>query len=403
MCVTNFSLFRSFRHRNYRLYFGGQLVSLTGTWMQATAQQWLVAKRLAGSPLQVGLVVTAATLPVFLFAMFGGALADRFPKRKLLVAAQTLAMFQAAGLCLLTALGHIQIWQVMCFAACLGCVNAIEMPTRHAFVVEMVGKEDLHNAIALNSSLFHLGRVIGPAFAGELIHLVGEAWCFGLNSLSFLAVIAGLLAMRLDDVRSASRQGSLREHLKAGVGYAWRTPLIRTILLLIAVSSLTGAAPLVLLPVFAKDVFHVGSQGYGYLLTASGVGSLAGAVFMGSRGKPAGLKRVVLWGCVGLGIALVCFAQAPFYWTAAALLIPVGFCFMVVMPGCNTLIQLAAPDAMRGRIMAVYSALFMGMNALGPLIAGSLAKWQGAPVAVTVMGLCCLTGALLPARAISRI
>ena len=371
--------------------------------MQSTAQQWLVTKRLAGSPLQVSLVVSAATLPVFLFALFGGALADRLPKRKLLVAAQTLALLQAAGLCLLTALGNIQIWQVMCFAACLGCVNAVEMPTRHAFVVEMVGKEDLHNAIALNSSLFHLGRVIGPAVAGELVHLVGEAWCFGLNSLSFLAVIVGLLAMRMENVRSAPRQGSLREHLKEGVGYAWRTPLIRTILMLIAVSSLTGAAPLVLLPIFAKDVFHVGAQGYGYLLTASGVGSLSGAVFMGSRGKPAGIRRVVLWGCMGLGIALVCFAQAPLYWTAVALLVPVGFCFMVVMPGCNTLIQLAAPDAMRGRIMAVYSALFMGMNALGPLIAGSLAKWQGAPLAVTLMGLCCLVGAFWPARAISRV
>ena len=370
--------------------------------MQATAQQWLVAKRLHGSPLDIGLVVSAATLPVFLFGVFGGALADRFPKRKLLVAAQTLAMLQAAGLCLLTALGHIQIWQVLCFAACLGCVNAVEMPTRHAFVVEMVGKEDLHNAIALNSSLFHLGRVLGPAVAGELVHLVGEAWCFGLNSLSFLAVIVGLLAMRMESVRFASREASLREHLKEGVGYAWRTPLIRTILLLIAVSSLCGAAPLVLLPVFAREVFHVGAQGYGYLVTASGVGSLAGAVFMGSRAKPSGIKRIVLWGCVGLGIALVCFAQAPFYWTAAALLIPVGFSFMVVMPGSNTMIQMAAPDEMRGRIMAVYSALFMGMNALGPLIAGSLAKWWGAPAAVTIMGLCCLVGAFWPARAVSR-
>ena len=400
--MAQISLFRSFRHRNYRLYFGGQLVSLTGTWMQATAQQWLVAKRLAGSPLQIGLVVSATTLPVFLFALFGGALADRFPKRKLLVAAQTLAMLQAAGLCLLTASGHIEIWHVMCFAACLGCVNAVEMPTRHAFAVEMVGKEDLHNAIALNSSLFHLGRVIGPALAGELVHLVGEAWCFGLNALSFLAVIAGLLAMRLTSVQPPPRQGNLGERLKEGLGYSWRNPLIRTILLLIAVSSLTGAAPLVLLPVFARDVFHVGSQEYGYLLTASGLGSLAGALFMGSRANPSGLRRIVLWGSLGLGIALACFAQAPLYWVAVALLIPVGFCFMVVMPGCNTMIQLAAPDAMRGRIMAVYSALFMGMNALGPLIAGGLAKWQGAPLAVTVMGLCCLAGALWPARAISR-
>ena len=371
--------------------------------MQATAQQWLVAKRLAGTPLQISLVVSAATLPIFLFAMFGGALADRFPKRKLLVAAQAMAMLQAAGLFFLTISGHIQIWHVLCFAACLGCVNAVEMPTRHAFAVEMVGKEDLHNAIALNSSLFHLGRVIGPAVAGELIHLVGEAWCFGLNALSFLAVIVGLLAMRLESVQSAPRQQSLREHLKEGIGYSWRNPFIRTVLLLIAVSSLAGTAPLVLLPVFAKDVFQVGPQGYGYLLTASGIGSLAGAVFMGSRAGPSGLKRVALWGCMGLAVAMVCFAQDPFYWAAVALLVPVGFCFMVVMPSCNTMIQMAAPDEMRGRIMAVYSALFMGMNALGPLIAGSLAKWQGAPLAVTAMGLCCLAGAFWPARALSKV
>lgn len=394
-------LFRSFRHRNYRLYFGGQLVSLSGTWMQSTAQGWLVY-RMTGSSLALGLVGFASTFPVFVFGLFGGVLADRLPKRSLLVAAQVLAMLQAAGLSLLTLSGHIQVWQVIGFAVCLGLVNALEMPTRHAFVVEMVGREDLQNAIALNSSIFHLARVVGPSLAGMLVGLIGEGWCFGLNALSFLAVIAGLLAMRLDAPAARPHQAGMGEHMKEGIRYAWRTPLIRAILLLISIASLMGTSAMVLMPVFAGDVFKAGPEGLGYLMASSGLGSLAGALFMASRNKAAKLPKLALWGCAGLGAALVLFSQAPAYWAAVALVAPSGFFLMVLMPSSNTMIQLAAPDDMRGRIMSLYTSLFMGMNTFGALLAGSMAHWVGAPMAVTILGLGCLAGALGPGRSISR-
>ena len=394
-------LFRSFRHRNYRLYFGGQLVSLTGTWMQSTAQGWLVY-RLTGSSLALGVVGFASMFPILLFGLFGGVLADRFPKRSLLIWAQVLAMLQATGLCLLTLSGHIQVWQVILFAACLGLVNAVEMPTRHSFVVEMVGREDLQNAIALNSSIFHLARVAGPSLAGMLIGLIGEGWCFGLNALSFLAVIAGLLAMRVDAPAPKPHGAGMREHMKEGVRYAWRTPLIRSILLLISIASLMGTSTMVLLPAFAGDVFQAGPRGLGYLTASSGLGSLAGALFVASRNESAKLRKIALWGCAGLGAALILFSQAPAYWAAVALIAPSGFFLMVLMPSSNTMIQLAAPDDMRGRIMSLYTSLFMGMNTFGALLAGSLAHWVGPPLAVTILGVACLAGALGPGRAISK-
>nr|WP_279343270.1 MFS transporter [Fundidesulfovibrio terrae] len=394
-------MLRSFRHRNYRLYFCGQLVSLTGTWMQSTAQGWLVY-RLTGSSMALGIVGFAAMLPIFFFGLFGGVLADRFPKRRLLVAAQTVAMLQAAGLSLLTLSGHIEVWHVAAFAACLGLVNAVEIPTRHSFVVEMVGKEDLHNAVALNSSIFHLARVLGPSAAGMLVGLIGEGWCFGINAVSFLAVIAGLAAMRLESPPKKPRSAGVREHLKEGVAYAWKTPLIRSILLLISMASLMGSSAIVLLPAFAGDVFHSGPQGLGYLTAASGLGSLAGALFMASRKDAQGLRRIALWGCAGLGASLALFAQAPAFWAAVLLIAPTGFFLMVLMPSCNTMLQLEAPDGMRGRVMSLYTMLYMGVAPFGSLLAGSMAHWLGAPLAVTILGLCCLAGALGPGRSISR-
>jgi len=401
--VKSPSLFRSLKHRNYRLYFCGQLVSITGTWMQTTAQGWLVY-RLTGSSLALGVVGFAAMLPVLLFGLFGGVLADRLPKRSLLVWTQVLAMLQAAVLCLLTVSGHIQVWQVVACAACLGLVNAVELPTRHSFVVDMVGKEYLPNAIALNSSIFHLGRVLGPTLAGMLVSLMGEGWCFGLNAVSFLAVIAGLLAMRLDPAQTsnAPAEAGMREHLLEGVRFAWGEPLIRSVLLLIAMASLMGTSTLVLLPAFAGDVYHMGPEGLGYLTASSGLGSLAGALYMASRSEATGLRRLAFWGFAGLGAALVLFAQAPFYWAAVVLIAPSGFCLMVLMPSSNTLVQLAAPDHMRGRIMSLYTTLFMGVSPFGALLAGSLAQWLGAPLAVTILGLGCLAGALGPGRAVSR-
>ncbi|MBI4805651.1 MAG: MFS transporter [Desulfovibrio sp.] len=399
--VSKSPLFRSLRHPNYKLYFCGQLVSLTGTWMQSTAQGWLVY-RITGSSLALGVVGFAAMIPILLFGLFGGVLADRFPKRSLLVWAQALALVQATALCLLTLSGHIEVWHIVLCAAFLGLVNALEIPTRHSFVVEMVGKEDLHNAIALNSSIFHLARVVGPTLAGLLVGWVGEGWCFGLNAVSFLAVIASLLAMRLELATVARREAGVREHLMEGIRYAWSTPLVRSILLLISMASLLGASGIVLLPAFAGDVFKAGPQGLGYLTASSGAGSIAGALYMASRGEAKGLRSLAMWGCAGLGAALVLFAQAPHYWIAVALIAPSGFCLMVLMPSCNTMLQLAAPDGMRGRVMSLYTMLYMGVAPFGALLAGSLAQWLGAPLAVTILGAGCLIGALGPGRSIHK-
>ncbi|MFP5239147.1 MAG: MFS transporter [Acidobacteriota bacterium] len=399
--VSASDLFRSFRHRNYRLYFSGQLVSLTGTWMQSTAQGWLVY-RLTGSSMALGMVGFASLIPVLVLGLFGGVLADRLPKRNLLIAAQALAMLQAAALSWLTFSEQVQVWQVVAFAACLGVVNAVELPTRHSFVVEMVGKEDLHNAIALNSSIFHLARVLGPLAAGAVLGWVGEGACFAINAVSFLAVIAGLAAMRLEHSPPKPAPAGVREHLAQGLAFAWKTPLIRAILALISLVSLVGSSNLILLPVFAGDVFGRGPEGLGLLTAGSGVGSLLGALFMAGRGKAAGFGRLAFRGGLLMGAALVLFAYAPSIWLAAVCIVPTGFGFMALMASCNTMLQFCAPDDMRGRVMSLYTMLYMGMAPFGALLAGGLAQWLGAPMTVGILGVCCLAGALGPGRAVGR-
>ncbi len=399
--MSTTSLLRSFRHRNYRLYFFGQVVSLTGTWMQSTAQGWLVY-RLTGSAFALGLVGFATLLPVLILGLFGGVLADRLPKRKLLVAAQSVAMLQAVGLAWLTFSGSVEVWQVIAFAACLGVVNAVELPTRHSFVVEMVGKEDLHNAIGLNSSIFHMARIMGPLLAGVLVAAFGEAWCFAINAASFTAVIAGLLAMRLQNAPPKPSSASIREHMSQGVRYAWNTPLVRAILALITIASVMGSSSVVLLPVFAGDIFGRGPEGLGTLTAALGLGSLLGSLVMAGRSKATGLNRIAVWGCAGLGAGLTLFSQTPSFWGAAAFLAPTGFALMALMASCNTMLQMSAPDEMRGRVMSLYTMLYMGMAPFGSLAAGLLAQWLGAPLAVTILGLCCLVGAVWAGRALWR-
>lgn len=396
-----FTLTRSFRHPNYRLYVAGQLVSLTGTWMQVVAQAWLIY-RLTDSSLALGVAGFASQVPVFLLALFGGVLADRYPKRALLLGCSAVALMQAVVLAGLTLLGRVEVWQIVVLASLLGVVNAVEIPTRHSFVVEMVGKDDLHNAIALNSSMFHLARILGPSLAGVLVGLVGEGWCFALNALSFLAVMVSLAAMRLTPAAVPSKTCGVGQHLKEGIAFAWYSPRVRAILALIAVASSMGASYLVLLPVFAGKVYGQGAGGLGILTASAGLGSLAGALLMASRKEARGLRRLTVWACAGLGVAMALFAQAPVFWAAALLLAPAGFALMVLMASCNTMLQLAAPDGLRGRVMALYSMLYMGMAPFGALAAGWMADVVGAQTTMTVMGACCLLGALGPGRAIAK-
>lgn len=379
------ALARSFRHRDYRLFFTGQFISLVGTWMQQVAQSWLVYS-LTGSSLSLGLVGFAGQFPVFVLSLFGGVLADRLNRRSVLVATQSAALVQAALLAWLTFAGHIQVWQVMCLAVFLGVVNAVDMPTRQAFVVDLVGKKDLHNAIALNSSMFNAARILGPSLAGMLLAAVGEGWCFTINSLSYLAVIACLLRMGLPKRPAQEKSASMREHLREGLGYAWHTLEVRTILLLLGVASVIGMAYVVLMPVFAAEILHSGPRGLGLLMAASGCGSLAGALLLAMRREGHGIGRYTYYGILCLGAGLVFFALSSTLWLSALLLAPVGFSMIVGMASANTLLQLRCPDHLRGRIMALFSMMFMGMAPFGALLAGVAAHAIGARATVVLSG-----------------
>jgi MFS family permease len=377
--------FRALRHKNFRLFFGGQLVSLVGTWMQNVAQSWLVY-RLTGSPLLLGLVGFANQAPIFFLATVGGAIADRRARRDLLVVTQTISMLLAFALATLTLSGVVRPWEVFALAASLGVVNAFDIPTRQAFVVEMVGKEDLPNAIALNSSMFNGARIVGPSVAGLLVAAIGEGWCFFANAVSFVAVIGALMAIRVPRREIPAATSRPFAHAAEGFQFVWRTTPVRAILLLLGVTSVTGMPYAVLMPIFADRVLHAGPRGLGTLMGASGVGALAGALALASRESVRGLGRWVATSAATFGIALVIFSQSRRLELSELLLVPVGAGMMVQMAASNTLVQTMTPDHLRGRVMAVYAMTFMGMAPLGALLAGAAAARLGAPVTVALGG-----------------
>lgn len=383
---------RALKHRNFRLFFGGQLISLIGTWMQSVAQSWLVY-RLTGSATLLGLVGFAGQIPVFLLAALGGTVADRRSRHLVLIITQTSAMALALGLAAVTLAGHVRPWHVMVFAALLGAVNAFDIPARQAFVVEMVGKEDLINAIALNSAMFNGARVVGPAVAGVLVATVGEGWCFFLNGVSYLAVIAGLLAMHLAPVARQRLHGSAAADILEGFRFAARTRPIRALLLLLGLLSVTGMPYAVLMPIFADRILHGGARGLGWLMGASGLGALAGALMLAARRGVRGLGRWIAYSCAGFGASLILFSLSRSLWLSAAVLLLVGFFMIVEMASSNTLIQTMVPDELRGRVMAVYSMMFMGMAPFGALLAGLLAERAGAAGTVAAGGAICIAGA----------
>ncbi len=386
---------RALRHRNFRLFLSGQLVSLVGTWMQSVAQSWL-AYRLTGSPAMLGLVGFSSQIPAFLLAPAGGVVADRLDKRRLLVATQSASMLLAFALAGLTLAGRVTMPLILLLASLLGLVNAFDVPVRQAFVVEMVGREDLLNAIALNSSTFNGARVIGPAIAGLLVARVGEGWCFLINGASYIAVIAGLLAMR---VAPAARRGPHPpplESLREGLRHVWSNRPVRALLALLGVVSLTGMPYVVLMPIFADRVLHGGARGLGLLMGATGVGALVGAVALaGRRGGIRGLGAWVAASAGGMGLFLIAFSESTRFWLSAALLVPVGLCMMVEMSASNTIIQSLVPDVMRGRVMAAYAMMFLGMAPLGALFAGAVAARIGAPLTVTIGGAVCALAAFV--------
>jgi MFS family permease len=385
---------RALRHRNFQLFFSGQLISLIGTWMQTIAQSWLVY-RLTGSPLLLGTAGFASQFPVFLVAPLGGIAADRFNRQRLVIATQISSMILAAILAVLTLTGVVEVWHIFVLAALLGVVNAFDIPARQSFLVDMVGKEDLMNAIALNSSMFNGARILGPAISGILVARIGEGWCFFANSVSYIAVITGLLLMRVERPSRLAPSGPAVARLIEGFQFARNTAPIRALLLLLGLVSLVAMPYSVLMPLFADRVLQGGARGLGILMGATGVGALLGALTLATRSGVRGLGRWVAFSCGGFGISLVLFSLSRNFWLSAMLLLPVGFCMMLQMSSSNTLIQAMVPDELRGRVMALYTMMFMGMAPFGSLCAGALAHGLGAPLTVSIGAVACIGAATL--------
>lgn len=393
---------RSLHHPNFQLFFSGQLISLIGTWMDTIAEAWLVY-RLTHSSLLLGIAGFASQIPVFLLAPIGGVVADRFNRHRVVIATQASSMVLASILSYLTLTKRVTVIDVITLAALMGCVNAFDIPARQAFLVDMVGREDLMNAIALNSSMFNGARVVGPSVAGILVASIGEGWCFFANAVSYIAVIAGLLLMKIERTNTAPSEGSPIEHIKEGFRFVRHTAPIRAILLLLGLVSLVGMPYSVLMPVFATKILHGDASTLGVLMGATGVGALIGALLLASRTELRGLGRFVFISCAGFGGSLIVFSFSHWYALSVALLVPVGFCMMVQMASSNTLIQAMVPDALRGRTMAVYSMMFMGMAPLGALLAGGAADRIGAPWTVALGGAVAIAGAVAFARHLPKI
>ena len=365
--------FRSLRVRNYRLFFYGQLVSVTGTWMQTVAQSWLVLN-LTGSGVDLGLTVALQFLPMLLFGMWGGLLADRLDKRKLLVATQAAAGVLAVALWALVATGAVRLWMVYGFALLLGVVTVVDMPTRQAFVTEMVGPDEVPNAVGLNSAMFNIGRILGPAAAGVVIAWFGVAPAFLANGLSYLAVIGGLLAMRTEELFLGVAGTRRRGEVRAGLRYVWGEPTLRSTLFLVAVLGTFGFNFVVILPLLARYTFSGGAGLYSVFTSLMSVGSLAGALVAASRARPS--RALLLGAGTAFGVSMLLTAAAPTPLTAGLLLVAVGVAVMLFLATANTTLQLASDPALRGRVMALYGLLFMGSTPIGgPLLGWVSERW----------------------------
>ena len=362
--------------------------------MQTVAQSWLVY-RITGSATLLGVVGFASQFPIFLLSPIAGAVADTYPRRKTMIIIQTLMMLLSFPLAALTLMNRIQVWQIMVLAILLGFVNSFDIPVRQSFIAEMVGREDLINAIALNSSMMNGARVIGPAVAGILVSIVGEGWCFLLNGVSYLAVIIGLLFIRAGNTPPREHHGSRMDAILEGFRFALHTKPVRALLLLLGVVSLMGMPYSVLMPIFADDILHGGPKGLGLLMGFAGIGALLGAALLAGRQGVRGLGSWVMFACAGFGSSLIFFSLSRNFWLSMVLLIPTGFSMMVQMASSNTLIQSMVPDRLRGRVMAIYSMMFVGMAPFGALLAGVLAHLLGAPMTVAIGGLVCIAGAIV--------
>jgi MFS family permease len=385
-------MFRALRSRNYRLFFGGQLISLIGTWLTTAAMSWVVY-RITGSTAAMGAVAFCGQLPAFLLAPLAGVMVDRLDQRRMLMVTQSLSMCQSAALAILALTHTITLGYIVALQICQGLVNALDMPARQAIVVRLVDRrEDLPNAIALNSSIFNVARALGPAIAGLLIWLVGEGYCFSIDAISYVAVIVALWSMRLAALKRPARKANVLGELRDGLTYISRSVPIRAIFLLLALVSLTCVPFSTFMPVFARRL-GCSAMGFGVLSAAPGAGALVAAIYLASRRTVVGLGRLIPMAGALMGVSLIVFAASPWFWFSILVLPFAGLGMILQMASSNTLLQVLSDDDKRGRVMSIYIMLFMGITPIGNLVGGQLAQRFGTPITVAIGGAAGVVGA----------
>ena len=388
-------IFRSLRHRNYRLFFSGQSISLIGTWMQRIALPWVVY-RMTGSEVLLGIVGFAGSIPSFLLAPFAGVLIDRWSRYRVLLLTQIISMLQAGVLAWLSLSGSLEIWHILVLSVALGCINSFDMPARHSFVIDMVnGKEDIGNAIALNSMMFNGARLIGPSVAGIVLASVGEGACFLINALSYIFVIASLMMMRVTETREKKEPVPMFREMKEGWVYVFGFAPIKHIILLLALVSLMGASYQVLMPVYAKDILQGDSHTYGFLMGGAGAGALLGAIYLASRNTVLRLGRLIPAATALLSTGLIAISISKSFFISMFLIFFTGLGMMAHTAASNTVLQTIADDDKRGRVMSFYTMALMGTAPFGSLLVGWMAKVLGTPWTIFIGGAACLLGALV--------
>lgn len=387
-------IFRTLQYRNYRLFFIGQFISLIGTWMQQIAISWLVYK-MTNSVFLLGLVGFVSQFPTLVITPFAGVWSDRFNRYRMLIITQTLSMIQAIALAILVLSGVISVWQIILLSLFIGCVNAIDMPTRQSFVIHMIDeRKELSNAIALNSAMFNASRLLGPFIAGVLIAAVGEGICFLINGLSYIAVIIALLAMNISNIKIEFKKSSIIEELKEGFTYVFGDMKIKSILLLVALTSIMGVPFIVLMPAFAKDILHGGPHTLGFLMSALGGGALMGAFYLAARKEVKGLRKTINMAALLFGIGLIGLSLSNYLWISILMTFIAGFGMMVQVASSNTWLQTNIDDAKRGRVMSFFVVSFMGMAPFGSLLAGSMAGAIGVSNTIFIGGAACILSAI---------
>jgi len=397
------NVFRSLQYKNYRYFFYGQSISLIGTWMQRIATPWLVYK-VTGSVYLLGVVGFAGQIPTFLMAPFAGVIVDRFNRYKILVLTQVLAMIQALILAYLVLTNAIQVWEIVLLSISLGIINAFDVPARQSLVIDMIDKrEDLGNAIALNSSMVSSARVLGPSIAGILVALTGEGTCFLLNAISYVFVIVFLLLRKIKPRKIAPQNSDVLEGFIEGVKYTFGFMPMRYIILLLALISFMGMPYTVLMPVFAKNILHGGSHTFGFLMGAAGIGALCGSLYMAARKNVIGLSRIIAWSSAVFGFGLCVFSFSNYFLLSICIMVFVGLGFTLQMASCNTLLQTIVDDDKRGRVMSLYAMAFMGTAPFGSYFAGAMASRIGAPFTLLFGGVSCIIGSIIFARKLPKI